>query len=79
MNVLPSYGSRVFMADANIPNPLSLPYLGYAGTVFMHESFDRKRPEDFTRAWFGWANSLFGEQIVQLYRTRSELFLSLFP
>jgi len=37
-----------------------------AGTGFMHESFDADNPNNFTREWFGWANSLFGELI--LYR-----------
>ncbi|MBW4079834.1 glycoside hydrolase family 125 protein [Paenibacillus sp. S150] len=30
------------------------------GTQLMHESFDPDRPEEYTREWFGWANSLFG-------------------
>jgi meiotically up-regulated gene 157 (Mug157) protein len=34
------------------------------GTNFMHESFDPNDPTNFTRAWFAWANSLFGELIV---------------
>jgi meiotically up-regulated gene 157 (Mug157) protein len=142
------YGSRLFMDDANIPNLMSLPYLGYVsrddptyhhtrallwsdanpyffksekyegigsphtgpgyvwpmslmmyaltsendeeirralkvllathgGTGFMHESFYQDRPEDFSRSWFGWANSLFGELIVHLYRTRPDLLQSL--
>lgn len=32
-----------------------------AGTAFMHESFDPNDPARFTREWFAWANSLFGE------------------
>jgi meiotically up-regulated gene 157 (Mug157) protein len=51
----------------------------HAGTGFMHESFSCNRPEDFTRSWFGWANSLFGELIVHLYRNRPELLLRLNP
>lgn len=36
-----------------------------AGTGYMHESFHASRPERFTRAWFAWANSLFGELLIR--------------
>jgi meiotically up-regulated gene 157 (Mug157) protein len=34
-----------------------------ADTGYMHESFDVDDPKQFTRPWFAWANSLFGEFI----------------
>lgn len=37
-----------------------------AGTGFIHESFHKDNPEKFTRAWFAWQNSLFGELILKL-------------
>jgi meiotically up-regulated gene 157 (Mug157) protein len=37
-----------------------------AGTGFMHESFDVNDPTHFTRKWFAWANTLFGELVVRL-------------
>lgn len=37
-----------------------------AGTGFMHESFHKDNPEKFTRAWFAWQNTLFGELILEL-------------
>lgn len=37
-----------------------------AGTGFMHESFHKDNPEKFTRAWFAWQNTLFGELILKL-------------
>jgi uncharacterized protein len=48
----------------------------HAGRGFMHESFHQDRPDDFTRPWFGWANSLFGELILHLYQTRPDILHS---
>lgn len=45
----------------------------HAGTGFMHEAFDQDDPAHFTRAWFAWANTLFGELIVQLATQRPGL------
>ena len=39
----------------------------HAGCECMHESFDPDAPEKFTREWFAWANSMFGEMIYRLY------------
>jgi meiotically up-regulated gene 157 (Mug157) protein len=36
----------------------------HGGTGFMHESFHKDDPENFTRKWFAWANTLFGELIL---------------
>ncbi|HEY5583642.1 MAG TPA: glycoside hydrolase family 125 protein [Ruminiclostridium sp.] len=37
-----------------------------AGTGFMHESFNPDNPIDYSRKWFAWANSLFGELMYKL-------------
>lgn len=37
-----------------------------AGTGFMHESFHKDDSKKFTRAWFAWQNTLFGELILKL-------------
>lgn len=138
------YGNRIFMDDANVPNLMSLPYLGFvaqndavyqntrkfllsttnpyftkgsaaegqgsphtgkrtiwhigiimqamtsgddaeikkclrmlknthAGTGFMHESFNPDDPKDFTRKWFAWANTIFGELILKIYNERRQI------
>lgn len=45
----------------------------HAGTGFMHESFNKNDAGDFTRKWFAWANTLFGELIVKLYNEKPYL------
>jgi meiotically up-regulated gene 157 (Mug157) protein len=37
-----------------------------AGTGFMHESFHKDNPGKFTRKWFAWANTLFGELMLKV-------------
>lgn len=37
-----------------------------ADTGFIHESFHKDNPANFTRAWFAWQNTLFGELILKL-------------
>jgi meiotically up-regulated gene 157 (Mug157) protein len=37
-----------------------------AGTGFMHESFYKDDARRYTRSWFAWQNSLFGELILKL-------------
>ena len=44
-----------------------------ADTGFMHESFHKDDVTKFTRKWFAWANTLFGELIVQLARTKTPM------
>jgi len=44
-----------------------------AGTGFMHESFNKDDPTKFTRTWFAWANTLFGELMLTLADERPAL------
>lgn len=138
------FGNALFMDDANVPNLLSQPYLGYcktgdpiyrntrkfslsalnpwysegkfakgiggphvgekkiwpmglvmqvltsdddneilyclrtlkkthAGTGFIHESFHVDDPADFSRSWFAWANTLFGEMILDLHARKPHI------
>jgi uncharacterized protein len=44
-----------------------------ADTGFMHESIDPNDPKVFTRSWFAWCNSLFGEMIVAVAEQHPEV------
>ncbi|WP_428329408.1 glycoside hydrolase family 125 protein [Mucilaginibacter sp.] len=44
-----------------------------AGTGFMHESFNKNDAANFTRKWFAWANTLFGEFLWEIYKTKPHL------
>lgn len=49
----------------------------HAGTGFMHESFHKDDASRFTRKWFAWANTLFGELIYKLHQERKSLLQSI--
>lgn len=45
----------------------------HANTGFMHESFDKENAQNFTRKWFAWANTLFGEMVLKVEKERPHL------
>jgi len=45
----------------------------HAGTGFIHESFHKDDPANYTRKWFAWANTLFGELILKVHSEHPEL------
>ncbi len=45
----------------------------HGGTGFMHESFHKDNAKDFTRKWFAWANTLFGELLWETYNKNPEI------
>ncbi len=61
---------RAFTAtdDAEIRDCIAQLLVTDAGTGFMHESFSRHDAANFTRPWFAWQNSLFGELILHLIK-----------
>lgn len=47
----------------------------HAGTGFMHETFWKDDASKFTRHWFAWANTLFGELILKILDERPALLM----
>ncbi|TWB64071.1 glycoside hydrolase family 125 protein [Nitrospirillum viridazoti] len=59
--------------DAEIRQCLDWLKATHAGTGFMHEAFDQDDPAHFTRSWFAWANTLFGELMIDLLARKPAL------
>ncbi len=45
----------------------------HGDTGFMHESFHKDNPKKFTRSWFAWTNTLFGELLWKTLKERPHL------
>ena len=45
----------------------------HGDTGFMHESFHKDDPKNFSRSWFAWANTLFGEFLWKTYQNNPQL------
>lgn len=60
-------------SDAEIKKCLDMLQHSHGGTGFMHESFHKDDAKKFTRAWFAWANTIFGEFVWKVYRERPQL------
>jgi len=39
----------------------------------MHETFNKDNPAVFSRSWFAWANTLFGELLLKIEKEHPEL------
>ena len=50
----------------------------HAGTGFMHETFHKDDASDFTRSWFAWANTLFGELILKINEEHPKLLAKVY-
>jgi meiotically up-regulated gene 157 (Mug157) protein len=59
--------------DAEIKTCINMLQKTHAGTGFIHESIHKDDASKFTRKWFAWANTLFGEFIWKVYRERKHL------
>lgn len=52
---------------------LSMLQRAHGGTGFMHEAFHKDDANRFTRKWFAWANTLFGEFVWKVYKENPSL------
>jgi meiotically up-regulated gene 157 (Mug157) protein len=59
--------------DAEIRHSLAILQASAAGTGFMHESYNQDNVAKFTRPWFAWANTLFGELVLKVAAERPQL------
>jgi meiotically up-regulated gene 157 (Mug157) protein len=60
-------------SDSEIAAQLKLLKTTHNHTGFMHESFDKDDDAKFTRKWFAWVNTLFGELLLKLEKERPHL------
>ncbi len=56
--------------DAEIKACITTLMKTHGDTGFMHEAFHKDDPSVFHRPWFAWANTLFGELILKVYKER---------
>jgi meiotically up-regulated gene 157 (Mug157) protein len=59
--------------DREIKRCLDILQHTHAGTGFMHEAFNKDDPTKFTRKWFAWANTIFGELVLKTFHERPTL------
>jgi len=59
--------------DAEIRACIETLRKNHGDTGFMHESFHKNDPKKFTRKWFAWANTLFGEFLWKVYLEKPQL------
>jgi meiotically up-regulated gene 157 (Mug157) protein len=59
--------------DAEIKACIALLQKTHGNTGFMHEAYHKDDPKNFTRKWFAWVNTLFGEFLWKTYKERPHL------
>jgi meiotically up-regulated gene 157 (Mug157) protein len=60
-------------SNIEIAHALRMLRASSAGTGFIHESYNKNDPTHFTRPWFAWANTLFGELIAKVAHSKPAL------
>jgi len=59
--------------DAEIRQCLATLQKTHAGTGFIHEAFNKDNPNKYTRSWFAWANTIFGELVLETFNKNPDL------
>jgi meiotically up-regulated gene 157 (Mug157) protein len=59
--------------DAEVRSCIRTLAATHGGTGFMHESFHKDDATKFTRKWFAWANTLFGELVWETFQRNRSL------
>lgn len=59
--------------DAEIRSCIEALRKTHAGTGYMHESFHKDDATKFTRKWFAWGNTIFGEFLWKVYKEKPHL------
>ncbi|HEY4148369.1 MAG TPA: glycoside hydrolase family 125 protein [Chitinophagaceae bacterium] len=61
--------------DAEIKSCIDSLRKTHAGTGFMHESFHKDDAAKFSRKWFAWANTIFGELLWKTFKEKPQLLV----
>jgi meiotically up-regulated gene 157 (Mug157) protein len=59
--------------DTEIRHCITMLKTTHADTGFIHETFNQDDPADFTRKWFAWGNTIFGEFLWKTLMTKPHL------
>lgn len=59
--------------DKEIRKCISILKSSHAGTGYMHETFHKDDANKFTRKWFAWANTIFGELLHKTFEQKPHL------
>ncbi len=62
--------------EAEIKSCIATLQKTHAGTGFMHEAFHKDDAANFTRKWFAWANTIFGEFILNTATNKPQLLMN---
>lgn len=62
--------------DQEIKHCVQMLQATHGGKGFIHESFNKDNPADFTRSWFAWANTIFGEFLWRTFQHNPALLNS---